>query len=78
MRVDIRIDGTDVNNSLDAGELPEKLATAIEEALTRMQETPGMENETINLVLVNDFEEPEDEEEESDEEETETEKPSGT
>lgn len=78
MRVDLRIDGDQIDSDLDNGELPEKLATAIEEAIARMKESPGDTNEEIFLVLVNNFE-PEDEESEDDVEGTEpTEKPSGT
>jgi hypothetical protein len=65
--MDLRIDGTAADASLDDGELPEALAAAIEAALGRMKDSPGDVNEVINLTLVNDFEAEDDEESEDEE-----------
>lgn len=69
----LRLNGSEVDATLDDGQLPDGLAEWIETALAEMKDEPGMDNREITLVLVNDFEEDEEEDEESDDEETETE-----
>lgn len=63
----INIDGTDFDNCLDNSEFPESVMSKIEAALERMKSAPGGSNETITLVIANDFEAEDDESEDEDE-----------
>ena len=65
MRV-VNIDATVFDAALDDCEFPEKLMNEIKAAIEAMRDSPGGDNETIQIVISNDFE-PDEESEEDDE-----------